>query len=56
MMVSRIVIKLKANGTPVRLITTATVIVVKPDTKHFDEVNVRVANIVLFNLSLLAVY
>ena len=56
MMVSRIVIKLKANGTPVSLVTTVAVIVVKPDTKHFDDVNVRVANVVLFNLSLLVVY
>ena len=57
MMVSCIVIKLKANGTTVRhLVTTNALVIVKPDTKHFDKVNVRVADVALFYLSLLVVY
>ena len=55
-MVSCIMIKLKANGTPVRLVTTIAFVVVKADTKHFDKVNIRVADVALFDLSLLVVY
>ena len=32
---------MEANGTPVRLITSITFVVVKPDTKHFDKLNVH---------------
>ena len=57
MMLSCIVIKLKANGAAVRCqITTIALVIVKPDTKHFDKVNARVADVALFNLSLLVVY
>ena len=56
-MVSCIVIKFEANGATVRrLVTTNALVVVKPDTKHFDKVNVRVADVALFNMSLLVVY
>ena len=57
MMLSRIVIKLKANGAAVRcLVTTIALVIVKRDTNIFDKVNARVADVALFNLSLLVVY
>ena len=56
LMVSCIVIKLEANGTIVRLVTTIACVVVKPDTKHFDKVNVGDDVVTLFDLSLLVVY
>ena len=51
-----LVMKLEANGTTVILVTTIAFVVAKPDTKHFDKLNVRVSVVTLFDLSLLVVY